>query len=148
MELHNLGPAPGSVKKRKRVGRGNAAGGGTTAGRGTKGQNSRSGGKKKAGYEGGQNPIQRRLPKLPGFKNRFRVEYRLVNVGQLNTFEPQSEITVDQLVEQGLIRSGEQPVKVLGDGELTVSLTVEAHKFSRSASEKIDKAGGEVRQIQ
>jgi large subunit ribosomal protein L15 len=145
MELHDLSPAPGSRKPRKRVGRGNASGSGTTAGRGTKGQLSRSGGGKGAGFEGGQMPLQRRLPKLPGFKNRFRKEYAPVNVGRLEALFAAGDV-VDgmSLAEKGVIKSPLEPVKVLGDGELTKALTVKVDKVSGSAVAKIEAAGGKV----
>lgn len=145
MQIHDLYPAPGSRKKRKRVGRGNASGHGTTAGRGDKGQNSRSGGGKGPGFEGGQNPMHMRMPKLGGFKNRNRVEYAVVNVGRLQELFGKGEtVDVDSLFEKGVIKAKTVPVKVLGDGEITVPLTVKVDKVSASAKAKIEAAGGTV----
>ncbi len=145
MQLHDLSPAPGSRKDRKRVGRGRASGTGTTAGRGNKGQNSRAGGGKGPGFEGGQMPLQRRVPKLPGFKNRFRKEFAPVNVGRLEgLFSAGDVVDVAALVEKGVIKSIQVPVKVLGDGELTKALTVKVDKVSAGATEKITAAGGKV----
>ena len=147
MQLHDLTPAPGSTKNRKRIGRGNSSGHGTTAGRGTKGQLSRSGGGKGAGFEGGQQPLAMRLPKLPGFKNRNRVEYAPVNLSRLDALFADGE-TVDgvSLVEKGVIKHEYQLVKVLGDGELTKKLIVKVDKVSASAQAKIEAAGGKVEQ--
>ncbi len=145
MQLHDLSPAPGSRKNRKRVGRGNASGHGTTAGRGDKGQNSRSGGGKGPGFEGGQNPLHMRMPKLAGFKNRNRVEYAVVNVGRLeNLFQTGETVDVDALFAKGVIKAKTQPVKVLGDGEITKALTVKIDKVSAPARAKIEAAGGTV----
>ena len=141
MELHNLHPAPGAKKARKRVGRGPGSGNGKTAGRGHKGQRSRSGYSRRYGFEGGQMPLVRRIPKR-GFHNLFRVEYQVVNVSDLERlFEAGEEINVDALVEKGLVRP-KQPVKILGMGDLKKSLVVHAHKFSGSARSKIESAGG------
>ena len=145
MQLHDLSPAPGSRKKRKRVGRGNASGHGTTAGRGDKGQNSRSGGGKGPGFEGGQNPIQMRMPKLGGFKNRNRVEYAVVNVGRLeDLYDAGQVVDIDSLFDKGVTKSKTAPVKVLGDGELTKALTVKVDRISAPARAKIEAAGGTV----
>ncbi len=145
MQLNDLRPAKGSTKARKRVGRGNSSGHGTTAGRGTKGQLSRSGGGKGAGFEGGQQPLAMRLPKLPGFKNRNRVEYAPVNVARLETlFEDGDTVDTDALVAKGVIKHDYIPVKVLGDGELAKRLTVRVDKVSASAKAKIEAAGGKV----
>ena len=145
MQLHDLSPAPGSRKKRKRVGRGNASGHGTTAGRGDTGQNSRSGGGKGPGFEGGQNPIQMRMPKLGGFKNRNRVEYAVVNVGRLEDLYGAGDVVdIDSLFAKGVTKSKTAPVKVLGDGELTKSLTVKVDRISAPARAKIEAAGGTV----
>jgi large subunit ribosomal protein L15 len=138
-ELHDLSPVPGSHRPRKRIGRGEGSGTGKTSGRGQKGQKARSGGKIPAGFEGGQMPLHRRIPKR-GFTNSFRVEYAVVNVGDLEDF--QGEVTPESLRERGLVGSGRAPVKILGDGELQASLTVTAHAFSASAREKIESAGG------
>lgn len=145
MQLKDLRPAEGSKKNRKRIGRGNSSGHGTTAGRGTKGQLSRSGGGKGAGFEGGQQPLAMRLPKLPGFKNRNRVEYAPVNVARLDgLFNDGDTVTVEVLVEKGVIKRTYELVKVLGDGELTKKLTVSVDKVSASAKAKIEAAGGKV----
>lgn len=145
MQLHDLFPAPGSRKKRKRVGRGNGSGHGSTAGRGDKGQNSRAGGGKGPGFEGGQNPMHMRLPKLPGFKNRNRVEYSVVNVSRLDLiFVDGDVVDGEALVAKGVIKSAAEQVKVLGDGELTKKLTVKVDKVSGPAKAKIEAAGGTV----
>jgi large subunit ribosomal protein L15 len=145
MQLHDLSPAPGSTKKRKRVGRGNGSGHGSTAGRGDKGQNSRAGGGKGPGFEGGQNPLAMRLPKLPGFTNRWRTEYDVVNVARLEGLYADGEI-VDgaSLKARGVIKSADAAVKVLGDGEITRKLTIRVQKVSASAKIKIEAAGGTV----
>jgi large subunit ribosomal protein L15 len=141
MNLHELYPFPEERQGRKRVGRGPGSGLGGTSGRGHKGQLSRSGGKSKKGFEGGQMPLQRRLPKH-GFKNHFREEYEVVNVGcLLAAFEGKSEITLTDIYERGLCKQ-DSAVKVLGSGEVTAAVTIEAHRFSASAIEKISKAGG------
>jgi len=145
MQIHDLFPAPGSRKDRKRVGRGNGSGHGSTAGRGDKGQNSRAGGGKGPGFEGGQNPMHMRLPKLPGFKNRNRVEYSVVNVSRLNElFADGDVVTSEALVDKGVIKSAAELVKVLGDGELAKKLTVQVDKVSVPAKAKIEAAGGTV----
>lgn len=145
MQIHDLFPAPGSTKNRKRVGRGNGSGHGSTAGRGDKGQNSRAGGTKGAGFEGGQTPLAMRLPKLPGFKNRNRVEYSVVNVSRLDElFVDGDVVDAEALTAKGVIKSPASPVKVLGDGELTKKLTVKVDKISGSAKQKIEAAGGTV----
>jgi large subunit ribosomal protein L15 len=147
MHQNDLRPPEGATKNRKRVGRGISAGGGKTAGRGTKGQNSRSGGGPRPYFEGGQLPLVRRLPHLRGFTNIWRVEYEPVNLSRLNVFEPGSEVTPVTLAEQGIIRLGLRPVKILGDGELDRRLVVRAHKFSSTAREKILAAGGSVEEL-
>lgn len=139
--LHNLRPPQDSRKDRKRVGRGRSAGGGKTCGRGTKGQKARSGARSRIGFEGGQMPLQRRIPKLGGFTSRKRVEYSVVNLDELDRFPSGEVVDVDLLRRSGLARS-KQPVKILGRGRLTKSLTVRAHAFSRTAAEKIEEAGG------
>ncbi len=145
MQIHDLFPAPGSRKPRKRVGRGNGSGHGSTAGRGDKGQNSRSGGGKGPGFEGGQNPMHMRLPKLPGFTNRNRVEYAVVNVSRLDAlFADGDVVNGETLVAKGVIKSASEPVKVLGDGELTKKLSVKVDKVSAPAKAKIEAAGGTV----
>ncbi len=145
MQLNDLRPADGAKKKRKRIGRGNSSGHGTTAGRGTKGQLSRSGGGKGAGFEGGQNPLAMRLPKLPGFRNPNRVEYAPVNLDRLEAkFEAGDVVDGASLEAKGIIKKASTPVKVLGDGELTKALTVKVDKVSASAQKKIEAAGGKV----
>ena len=145
MQLHDLTPAPGSKHARKRKGRGPGSGNGKTAGRGLNGQKSRSGGGKGNGFEGGQTPLARRLPKLPGFKNFNRVEYVPVNVGRLEAkFEAGDVVDGASLKEKGIIKREDALVKVLGDGELTKSLTVKVDKVSAGAKAKIEAAGGKV----
>jgi large subunit ribosomal protein L15 len=142
MELHDLHPAPGAKKSRKRIGRGPGSGNGKTAGKGHKGQKSRSGYSRRYGFEGGQMPLVRRLPKR-GFFNIFKVEFQVVNLRDLNrVFADGETVSVETLVEKGLVRGGKRPVKVLGDGELTKKLTVQVQKFSASARAGIEKAGG------
>lgn len=145
MQLNDLRPAEGSRKNRKRIGRGNSSGHGTTAGRGTKGQLSRSGGGKGAGFEGGQQPLAMRLPKLPGFINHNRVEYAPVNVSRLEEIYADGEIVNGEtLCAKGVIKKPFIPVKVLGNGEITKKLTVSVDKVSASAKAKIEAAGGKV----
>ncbi|ACZ38491.1 50S ribosomal protein L15 [Sphaerobacter thermophilus] len=145
MQLHDLKPAPGSRKERTRVGRGDGSGKGKTAGRGTKGQKAR--GTVRRGFEGGQNPIYKRLSYRRGFVNIFKKVYEVVNVGRLNELDIDGPITPEVLYERGVTRGLEYPVKILGDGEVTRPLTVRAHKFSKSAREKIEAAGGTVEAI-
>lgn len=149
MELHDLRPNEGSTKKRKRVGRGIAAGQGKTAGRGTKGQGARSGGGKGIYFEGGQLPLARRLPYKRGFTNRGRIHYTPVNLGVFAELEVNAGTEVDPayLVSLGVLRKLTDPVVILGDGDLTVALTVKAHRFSKSAVEKIEAAGGKAEVI-
>ena len=145
MQLNDLRPAEGSTKARKRIGRGSSSGHGTTAGRGTKGQLSRSGGGKGAGFEGGQQPLAMRLPKLPGFIHHGRVEYTPVNVARLEGLYDNGEVVDGETLKaKGVIKHADVPVKVLGDGELTKSLTVRVDKVSASAQAKIEAAGGKV----
>lgn len=145
MQLNDLRPAEGSRKNRKRIGRGNSSGHGTTAGRGTKGQLSRSGGGKGAGFEGGQQPLAMRLPKLPGFINHNRVEYAPVNVSRLEEIYADGEtVNGGTLCAKGVIKKPFIPVKVLGNGEITKKLTVSVDKVSASAKAKIEAAGGKV----
>lgn len=142
MNLSDLSPAPGATKGRKRLGRGTGSGHGKTAGRGHKGRGARSGGNTPPGYEGGQMPLQRRLPKH-GFRNPFRVEFSIVNLGQLETcFEAGAVVDAEALRAHGLVRSLKQPIKVLGDGTLSKALTVKAQKFSGSAADRLQAAGG------
>ena len=145
MQLNDLRPNKGAKKARKRIGRGNASGHGTTAGRGQNGQLSRAGGGKGAGFEGGQTPLAMRLPKLPGFKNRNRVEYAPVNVSRLEAkFNDGDVVDTQSLVAAGIIKRDYVLVKVLGDGELTKKLTVKVDKVSPAAQAKIEAAGGKV----
>ena len=145
MELKDLKPAEGSKRNRKRVGRGPASGNGKTAGRGMNGQKSRAGGGKGAGFEGGQTPLARRLPKLPGFRNFNRVEYVPVNVSRLDAkFNAGDLVDADTLYAAGIIKNTTDPIKVLGDGEITKALTVRVDKFSASARAKIEAVGGKV----
>ncbi|MEE1273646.1 MAG: 50S ribosomal protein L15 [Olegusella sp.] len=145
MQLNDLRPAEGSKKARKRVGRGNSSGHGTYSGRGLNGQLSRAGGGKGAGFEGGQQPLAMRLPKLPGFKNHNRVEYAPVNVARLEALFADGEtVDAESLMAKGVIKHDYIPVKVLGDGELTKQLTVKVDKVSASAKAKIEAAGGKV----
>ena len=146
MKLHELKPAEGSRKVRNRVGRGTSSGTGKTAGRGQKGQGARSGGGKKPGFEGGQTPLFRRLPKR-GFTNINAKEYALVNLDQLNVFEDGTEVTPAVLKEAGIVRAEKSGVKVLGNGELTKKLTVKAAKFSKSAEAAITAKGGSIEVI-
>jgi len=147
MKQHELSPAPGAKRVRKRVGRGCAAGQGKTAGRGMKGQKSRSGGALPLYFEGGQLPLVRRLPHLRGFTNIFRIEYQVVNVHDLSRFDPDSEVTPETMIDAKMVRSLRQPVKILGRGEIDRPLTVKAHRFSDSARRKIEAAGGTVEEL-
>jgi large subunit ribosomal protein L15 len=141
MKLSELKPAPGSNRKRKRVGRGDGSGHGKTSCRGHKGQGSRSGGNIAPGFEGGQMPLQRRLPKR-GFTNPFKVDVAVINLQQLEAFAAGSEVSPQTLAEHGLVRGKDRRVKILGDGVLEKPLTVRAHSFSAKAKEKIEFAGG------
>jgi large subunit ribosomal protein L15 len=142
MQLHELRPAPGAHRRPERVGRGTGSGRGKTSGRGQKGQNARSEGFR-LGFEGGQMPLAQRLPKLPGFKNRFKKVYEVVNVSKLSRFSDGSKIDAAALFEAGLVRAGRE-VKILGAGGVNRKLTVEAHAISNSARQAIEKAGGTV----
>ena len=147
-ELSRLTPPPGGgVKERKRVGRGQASGLGKTAGRGGKGQKARTGNMNFIGFEGGQMPIQRRVPKR-GFSNPFRVEYAILNVRDLERLSPSEPVTLEWLVAAGTLKDPRGGLKILGDGELTRAITVRVHKISASAREKIEKAGGKIELIQ
>ena len=146
MKLHTLKPAAGSKKAPKRVGRGTGSGLGRNAGKGEKGQNARSGGGVRPGFEGGQMPLYRRLPKR-GFTNIFAKEIVAINVDKLNIFEDGTEVTPELLIETGVIGKVKDGVKILGNGELTKKLTVKANKFSKSAEEKITAAGGKLEVI-
>lgn len=141
MKLHELSPAPGSKHTKKRVGRGIGSGMGKTSTRGHKGQWARSGGGVRPGFEGGQNPLYRRLPKR-GFKNLNRKEFAIVNLDDLNKFAAGTEVTPDLLIESGTVKNPKDGIKILGNGELTVQLTVKANKFSQTAVDKIQAAGG------
>jgi large subunit ribosomal protein L15 len=146
--LHNLKPAKGSVRSRKRVGRGPGSGLGKTAGRGEKGQKSRSGFARKPGFEGGQMPLHRRVPKR-GFSNQpFRREFACVNLGRLEVFDTGTIVTPELLVKQGMVKRIRGGLKVLADGDLTKALTVHAHRFSEKAKERIAALGGKVELIQ
>ena len=146
MKLHELSPAPGSAKQAWRKGRGPGSGNGKTAGKGHKGQNARSGGGVRPGFEGGQLPLYRKLPKR-GFKNRFAKNYAIVNVADLNRFNDGDRVTLAALIEAGIVRKELDGLKVLGNGELTKKITVEAKVFSATAKEKIEAAGGAVEVI-
>jgi large subunit ribosomal protein L15 len=151
MKLHEIKPAPGSRKRKKRLGIGIAAGGGRTAGRGQKGQKSRSGGVKGPYFEGGQFPMVRKLPFMRGigFNNPYKIVYAPVNVGKLaQKFEADSEVTPEKLVEAGITRKGDKFVAILGAGDIAVPLKVSAHKFSESAKQKIEQAGGTVSKLE
>jgi large subunit ribosomal protein L15 len=143
MELHELAPEKGQHKNRKRIGRGVASGSGKTAGRGSKGQNARSGGGVRPGYEGGQMPIHRRLPKR-GFKNPFKKVFAIINVQDLNRFE--SDMIVDEtaLVKSGMVKGDRDGIKLLGKGEINIPLTLKVDKVSDSARQKIEAAGGKI----
>ena len=146
MKLHELQPAAGSRKVRNRVGRGIATGNGKTAGRGHKGQKARSGGGVRPGFEGGQNPLFRRLPKR-GFTNINRKEFAIVNLDALNRFEDGTEVTPALLIEAGVVSNEKSGIKVLGNGSVEKKLTVKAHKFSASAKAAIEAAGGNIEVI-
>jgi len=146
MRLNELKPAAGSKKKRKRVGCGPGSGHGKTACRGHKGTQSRTGNTLKAHYEGGQMPLQRRLPKR-GFTNIFRVEYQVINVSDLDRFDADATVDIDALLERGLIRHLNNKVKLLGDGELKKPLKITVHACSASAKEAVEKAGGEIKLV-
>ena len=143
MKLHELSPAPGSAKDAWRKGRGPGSGNGKTAGKGHKGQNARSGGGVRPGFEGGQLPLYRKLPKR-GFKNHFAKEYAIINVSDLNKFEDGATVNLETLMNAGIIRKPLCGLKVLGNGEITKKVTVEAAIFSASAKEKIEAAGGKT----
>jgi len=144
--LHELKPSVGARKVRKRKGRGNGSGNGTTAGKGSKGQNARSGGGVRPGFEGGQIPFFQRIPKR-GFKNINKVSYTVINISDLEVFEANSVVTIENLIEKGFVKKLNDGVKVLGNGQLTKPLTVQANKFSKSAQEVITNAGGKAEVI-
>ena len=145
----SIAPAPGSRRASKRVGRGNGSGHGTYSGRGCKGQKARAGNNKvRPGFEGGQLPLIKRLPRKRGFTNIFKTEYSTVNINSLNTFEPGSEVTAEKLVAAGILKSLHNPVKVLADGDINHPLTVKANRFSASARAKIEAAGGKAEEVE
>ncbi|MGM9682605.1 MAG: 50S ribosomal protein L15 [Eubacteriales bacterium] len=146
MKLNELSPAQGSAKAAWRKGRGTGSGNGKTAGKGHKGQNARSGGGVRPGFEGGQLPLYRKLPKR-GFKNRFAVNYAIVNVAALNKFEDGAVVDLDTLLKEKIVRKPLDGLKVLGNGELTKKITVRAKVFSASAKEKIEAAGGKTEEV-
>jgi large subunit ribosomal protein L15 len=146
MKLNELSPGKGSNKSKKRLGRGVGSGHGKTSGRGHKGQKSRSGSKSMKGFEGGQMTLIRRLPKR-GFNNKFATIFQIVNVEDLNKFKENDTVNQQKLKEAGLIRNLRDKVKILGNGELKKSLNIEAHKFSKSAKDKIEKAKGTIKEV-
>ena len=148
MGLDKLKPAKGSVRNRKRVGRGPGSGLGKTSGRGEKGQKSRSGFARKPGFEGGQMPLHRRIPKRGFTNHRFKKEYAIVNLGRLEIFDAGTIVTPQLLVERGVLKNTKAGVKILGDGALTKALTVRAHKFSAGSQEAIAKLGGKAELIE
>ena len=145
---NSIAPAPGSKKDRKRVGRGDGSGYGTYSGRGSKGQKSRAGYKMRPGFEGGQLPLIKRLPRKRGFTNIFRTEYSTVSVGVLSSFDSGSEVTPEKLVAAGIIKSLKNPIKILADGDIKHPITVKANKFSASARAKIEAAGGTAEEVE
>ena len=147
MRQDTLSPPPGSKRNRKRVGRGDGSGHGTYSGRGCKGQKSRSGYKMRPGFEGGQLPLIKRLPRKRGFVNIFRTEYSIVNLDKLNIFEPGSEVTPQRLVAAGVVKSLRHPIKILADGDITYPLVIKANKFSSAAKAKIEAAGGKAEEV-
>jgi large subunit ribosomal protein L15 len=145
---NNIAPPPGSRQARKRVGRGNGSGHGTYSGRGCKGQKSRAGYRMRPGFEGGQLPLIKRLPRKRGFTNIFRTEYSTVHIGKLSTFEAGSEVTPEQLLAAGMVKSLRNPIKILADGDINHPITVKANKFSASAKAKIEAAGGTAEEVE
>ena len=148
MRQDELSPVLGAKKKRKRVGRGDGSGHGTYSGRGCKGQKSRAGYKMRPGFEGGQLPLIKRLPRKRGFVNIFRIEYSAINLNKLNMFESGSEVTPESLLAAGLLKSLRHPVKILAQGDINHPLVVKAHKFSTAAKAKIEAAGGRVEEVE
>jgi len=148
MRQDELSPAPGSKKSRKRVGRGDGSGHGTYSGRGCKGQKSRSGYRMRRGFEGGQLPLIRRLPRKRGFTNIFRIEYNIVNLDKLNLFEAGSEVTPETLVAAGVVKSLRRPIKILAVGNIAHPLVVRANKFSTAAKAKIEAVGGKAEEVE
>lgn len=147
MRIHEITPKEGSKRRRRRVGRGIAAGQGASCGFGMRGQKSRSGTGTKPGFEGGQMPLYRRVPKLKHFSIVNHHNYTVINVGKLNSLSPQTEVTLESLIEQGVITSNDGPLKVLGDGNLEKPLTIQAAAFTKSAKEKIEAAGGSWKEL-
>ncbi|MFC1970335.1 50S ribosomal protein L15 [Chloroflexota bacterium] len=144
---NNITPAPGSRQARKRVGRGNGSGHGTYSGRGCNGQKSRAGYRIRPGFEGGQLPLIKRLPRKRGFTNIFRTEYSTVSIDSLNNFEAGSEVTPEKLVEAGIVKSLAKPIKILADGDINHPITIKANKFSAAAKAKIEAAGGKAEEV-
>jgi large subunit ribosomal protein L15 len=148
LRQNNIAPAPGSRKDRKRVGRGNGSGHGTYSGRGCKGQKARAGNNKvRPGFEGGQLPLIKRLPRKRGFTNIFRTEYSTVSVGTLNAFDAGTEVAPEIMLSAGIIKSLAKPIKILADGDIDRALTIRAHKFSAAAKAKIEAAGGKAEEV-
>jgi large subunit ribosomal protein L15 len=147
MKQNELRPPAGAKHKKKRVGRGNGSGHGTFSGRGCKGQKARSGGGVRLGFEGGQLPLIKRLPEKRGFNNIFKTEYEIVNIGKLDVFPAGTEVTPEKLLEARLIKSLNQPIKILGDGDIQHALLVKANRFSSIAEKKITAAGGKAEVI-
>jgi len=147
VKQHQLAPAPGAKKDRKRVGRGDGSCNGTYSGRGCKGQKSRSGYRMRPGFEGGQLPIIKRLPRLRGFTNIFKKEYSIVKLSMLDVFEAGSEVTVEEILQAGIIKTKKLPVKILADGDISKAITVKADKFSAAAKAKIEAAGGKAEEV-
>jgi large subunit ribosomal protein L15 len=149
LRQNSIAPAPGSRKDRKRVGRGNGSGHGTYSGRGCKGQKARAGNNKvRPGFEGGQLPLIKRLPRKRGFTNIFRTEYSTVSVSALNAFDAGTEVAPEIMLEAGIIKSLSKPIKILADGDIDRALTVKAHKFSAAARAKIEAAGGKAEEVE
>ena len=147
MKQHQLAPAPGAKKDRKRVGRGDGSGNGTYSGRGCKGQKSRSGYRMRPGFEGGQLPIIKRLPRLRGFTNIFKKEYSIVKLSMLDVFDEGSQVTTEEMLQAGIIKTKKLPVKILADGKMKKAITVKADKFSAVAKAKIEAAGGKAEEV-
>lgn len=147
MKPSELKPPVGAKHKRKRVGRGDGSGHGTYSGRGCKGQKSRSGGGVRLGFEGGQLPLIKRLPRKRGFTNIFKKKYSIVNIAKLNIFPPGAEVTSQELLKEGLIKSLKHPVKILGGGDIQHSLSIRTDEFSAAAEKKITAAGGEIKRV-
>jgi len=147
MRQDEIRPPKGAKRARKRVGRGDGSGHGSFSGRGMKGQNSRSGGGVRPNFEGGQNPITKALPMMRGFTNIFRKEFSVVNIDRLTRFPANTEVTLQLMIERGIVKDLKQPVKILGRGDLDAPLVVQGHSFSRAARQKIEAVGGTVKEI-